>query len=131
MSDEGAIPPGAADAFVAFLPVRDLERSRTFYGETLGLELARDQGSCLIYRVAPGGYLGLCESRDGTTATHPQLIATIVTDDVDEVYARLTAAGAETEGPPRDTPEYRIRHLFARDPDGYRLEVQRFWEPLD
>jgi catechol 2,3-dioxygenase-like lactoylglutathione lyase family enzyme len=31
---------------------------------------------------------------------------------------------------PADNPPYRIYNAFVRDPNGYLLEIQRFWEPL-
>jgi hypothetical protein len=45
------------------LHVADLDRSAAFHGGKLGLELARDQGACLIKRVAGPGFLGLCSHR--------------------------------------------------------------------
>ena len=55
---------------------------------------------------------------------------TLVAEDVDAVYQRLKQFGVEIEAPPKLNEHYGIYHFFARDPDGYRLEVQRFLEPL-
>jgi catechol 2,3-dioxygenase-like lactoylglutathione lyase family enzyme len=57
-------------------------------------------------------------------------VLTFVTDDVDGWFARLEAAGAEVVQRPTDKPQYRIYNAFVRDPDGYLVEIQRFWEPL-
>lgn len=114
------------DAQITFLNVADLGRSAQFYGTTLGLELARDQGPCLIYRVAGGAYVGLCDH-------HPPepdgIIVTLVADDVDAWAARLTAAGVEVDGPSA-SERFAIYHLFVRDPDGHLIEIQRFDDPL-
>ena len=59
-----------------------------------------------------------------------RLIITFVTDDVDGCHARLSAASVPTDGPPRENPRYQIYHFFARDPAGYRVEVQRFLHPF-
>ena len=120
--------PGTAgfEAQVTFLHVADLGRAAAFYGATLGLELVRDQGACLIYRVTADAYLGLCDHRE------PQpggVIVTLVTDDVDGWAARLAAAGHEVDGP-HDNERFAIHHLFVHDPDGHLVEVQRFDEPL-
>jgi catechol 2,3-dioxygenase-like lactoylglutathione lyase family enzyme len=121
-------------AFIAFRPVRDLAASRDFYVRDLGLALARDQGACLIVRVAPGGYLGLCQAgydgNDEPPSADDRLIATLVVDDVEAVHRRLLRLGAELDGPPRHNPRFGILQFFARDPDGYRIEVQRFDQPL-
>ena len=116
------------DGFIGFYPCRDLRRATLFYGR-LGLEVARDQGSCVIFRVAAGAYLGFCE-HDRSSPEHPGLIVTLLVDDVDAAYKQLSAVGAPTEGLPRVNERFGIYHFFARDPEGYRLEVQRFLDPL-
>lgn len=121
------------ERLIAFYPSRDLGASRAFYGGVLGLTLARDQGSCLIFEVASAGYLGFCRHDrlpGGEGAQHAGLILTLVTHDVDGAYAHLVAHGVACEGPPEWSETYGIYHLFARDPDGYRVEIQRFREPL-
>ena len=86
---------------ITFLDTRDLGRTADFYERILGLRLARDQGSCRIYHVSGSSYVGFCERADAPP--QPQ--------------------GAEN-------PPYRIYNAFVRDPNGYLLEIQRFWEPL-
>lgn len=129
MSDD-TTPTG----LVSFRPVRDLAASRDFYERDLGLELVRDQGACLIFRVAPGGYLGVCQAgydgRDDPLPHDDRWIETIVIDDVEAVHRRMLAYGAETDGPPRHNERFGITQFFVRDPDGYRIEVQRFDDPL-
>ena len=122
-------PPAAWNAFVAFYPVADLAATRDFYERELGLELARDQGGCLIFRAAGRGFVGFCGS-DEPAPRHPGVILAFATDDVRRVYRRLRAHGVETEGPPRDHPDHAVTHVFAIDPDGYRVEVRRFHDPL-
>ena len=117
-------PPRIAQQ-VTFISVSDLERSGRFYEDDLALPLVLDQGSCRIYRVAGTGFLGICAG-----APAPEgIIVTLVTEEVEEWYEHLTARGVETEAPPKENERYRIVHFFARDPDGYRVEVQRFLDP--
>lgn len=113
------------DASIVFFPVADLEAASRFYADILGLPLELDQGGIRIYRAAGGGYLGICRN-DNPPLADDRLILTFVTAEVDDWYERLVAAGVSTDGPPRENPRYRIYHFFARDPDGYRIEVQRF-----
>ena len=122
-----ASPPIAQQ--ITFLDTRDLARTAEFYERILGLRLARDQGTCRIYHVAGSAYLGFCERPDAT-APASGLTLTLITDDVDGWCGRLRAHGAEFVKEPADNPPYRIYNAFVRDPNGYLLEIQRFWEPL-
>jgi catechol 2,3-dioxygenase-like lactoylglutathione lyase family enzyme len=115
---------------VTFLDTPDLAGTADFYERVLGLRLARDQGTCRIYRVCGTAYLGFCQ-RDDAPRPAPHVTLTLVTDQVDEWFERLRAHGAEIVKEPADNPPYRIYNGFARDPNGYLIEIQRFWEPLE
>jgi hypothetical protein len=45
---------------------------------------------------------------------------------LDRVHRAVTAAGIQTDGPPRFNADYGVYHFFTKDPDGYTVEVQRF-----
>lgn len=109
---------------ITFLFVADLHRAAGFYGGTLGLPMVVDQGDCRIYRVHGDAFVGICE-RTGDRSTRG-LLLTLVTDDVDEWHERLIEAGVRCDEPPATNDRYRIRHAFYRDPDGHRIEIQRF-----
>lgn len=114
------------DAQITFLYVSDLQRSADFYENVLGLQLVTDQGSCRIYRAAGRqAYLGICEGA-ATEANVDTLIFTLVTADVDGWFRRVTSRGWPCEDPPSTNARYNIYHFFLRDPDGYKLEIQRF-----
>ncbi len=114
---------------ITFLPTHDLAATHHFYANLLGLPLVRDQGDCRIYRLTERAYVGFCQR-----ATLPDppasVILTCLVDDVDAVYAELTAAEVASESAPQLNPRYRIHHAFLRDPNGYRIEIQRFLDPL-
>jgi catechol 2,3-dioxygenase-like lactoylglutathione lyase family enzyme len=119
---------------ITFLDTDDLARTAEFYEGILGLRLARDQGTCRIYHVCGGAYLGFCR-RDPASAVAPRgaagvAVLTLITDEVDAWCARLEARGVEIVKQPADSPSYRIYNAFVRDPNGYLVEIQRFWEPL-
>lgn len=116
------------DQQIVFLPVRDLAVSSRFYGEVLGLRMALDQGSCSIFQWTGGAYIGLCERADGVEPAE-RVFLTLVTQDVEGWHAHLSAHGIETDGPPRENADYKIIQFFAKDPDGYTIEVQKFLDP--
>jgi catechol 2,3-dioxygenase-like lactoylglutathione lyase family enzyme len=115
------------DAGITFCATTDLDATSAFYETLLGLPMVLDQGECRIYRAAPGCYVGFCR-KDEQPATDGVVI-TLVTDEVDEWGRRLSEAGVTIEKPPQANPKYAIYHLFARDPNGYLVEIQRFDDP--
>ena len=114
---------------ITFLDTRDLGRTADFYERILGLRLARDQGTCRIYQVSGNAYVGFCERADAP-APAGGLTLTLITEHVDEWCRHLKAHGVKFVKEPADNPPYRIYNAFVRDPNGYLVEIQRFWEPL-
>jgi len=112
---------------ITFICTGDLESSTRFYGDLLGLPLVMDQGSCMIFRAAPGAFIGVCR-REGTVPPEG-VILTLVTTDVEGWYRRLMDAGVEFEKAPTFNPDYDITHCFCRDPAGCLVEIQHFEDP--
>lgn len=117
--------PMRARSLITFCYTDNLSVTDKFYQGVLGLPLVLDQGTCHIYCVTEGAYIGFCR-RSAVGIDHDDLILTLVTDDVDGWYERLKASGATVVEPPRTDERLGIYHFFARDPNGYRLEFQRF-----
>jgi len=114
--------------FIAFLPAPAWEATRYFYEQVLGLPCVLEQIDCCIYQVVGTGYIGFCQRAE---APHPaeRVILTLVTQEVDAWYAHLQTHGVEIVKPPTYNERYQIYHLFARDPNGYLIEIQRFDDP--
>jgi len=115
---------------VTFLYTEDLETSADFYERVLGLPTVLDQGTCRIFRVAQGAYVGMC-TREGANRDSRDVIFTMATDgkSVDDWHAHLVAEGVEIEKPPTYSEAYNIYHIFFFDPNGYKLEIQEFRDP--
>ncbi len=116
------------DSQITFCYTDNLARTAEWYEQVLGLRLAVDQGKCRIYQVAGQSFIGFCQ-RDAVGINHDDLILTFVTDDVDGWYDRLRGHRAITSGEPATSEGFGIYHFFARDPNGYRIEFQRFLAP--
>ena len=126
--------PAPFEQQVTFLYASDPERSWRFYGETLGLELALDQGACRIYRVVGReGFLGVCRASAATPPPPDRaprgVVLTLVTPDVDGWHALLKSRGVAFDTEPRHSERYNVYSCFFRDPDGYLLELQKFLAP--
>jgi catechol 2,3-dioxygenase-like lactoylglutathione lyase family enzyme len=114
---------------ITFLHAQDLAATQHFYVDLLGLELARDQGTCLIFRVTESAFIGFCKHIPPIPSSR-SVILTLVSDDVDGWHKALKDKGLSTLAQPTYNPDYHIYHFFLEDPDGYRIEIQRFEEPL-
>jgi catechol 2,3-dioxygenase-like lactoylglutathione lyase family enzyme len=112
---------------VTFLRVTDLDRSTSFYRDTLGLEVVLDQGDCRILRVTDTAFIGICAREE--PADKNSTLVTLVTDAVDAWHRSLQEANVPCEKAPQVHPKYNVYHAFYRDPDGYLIEVQQFLDP--
>ncbi len=70
----------------------------------------------------------LCFETPMATATTPlnaigPTHVALTVPDLDELYARITAAGFEFNAPPRVSPDGGAKVAFCRDPDGTFLEL--------
>ena len=78
----------SVDQQITFLATRDLMQTREFYSHVLSLRETRDQGSCLIFQVTMGAYVGFCQ-RAEVPETGRGLIFTLVVEDVDAWHELL------------------------------------------
>src|SRR6185436_2951849 len=85
-------PPLANAPLTTILPVRDLDRARRFYVDTLGLTPvgARRDGQ-FVLRAGDGSHVSLFRKPEGTRAEHTALSFEV--GDLDGAIARLEARG--------------------------------------
>ena len=119
--------------FETHLTVRSLDRSITFYRDTLGLTLAsvvESRRAAFFWIGRPGhGMLGLWESGAGVLSMHLHFAFTVDLDDVLSAPARLRAAGIEPldfDARPTNEPVVLAwmpaAAVYFTDPDGHSLE---------
>ncbi|RPA20087.1 VOC family protein [Gordonia sp. OPL2] len=127
----------------AFLPQTDPEATLAFYRDTLGFEVRNDVGyeGMRWLTVGPPGQPGTSivlhppaadpGISDEERRTILELIAkgsygalTLGTDDIDGLFERLEAGGAEVLQEPTDQP-YGVRDCAFRDPSGNLLRINQ------
>ena len=112
------------------VPVTDMERSKSFYGETLGLEQTSD-GGFPEFRLGDNGFLYLLSLESVGQAfrgPHDAGFALRV-PDVQEARQELEAKGVTFNGDVLDTG---VCHMaFFADPDGNQLVLHRHYAPRD
>jgi catechol 2,3-dioxygenase-like lactoylglutathione lyase family enzyme len=113
---------------VATIPVTDLERSKQFYGGTLGLRLLHENPFSVRYDAGGGSQLSLFK-RPPTKTEHT--LAHFEVDDIVAAVRDLKAKGVRfqeyTEGPLKTTDSIAQigpnRGAWFTDPDGSTLGV--------
>jgi catechol 2,3-dioxygenase-like lactoylglutathione lyase family enzyme len=101
----------------------DVEKSRAFYRDVLGLD-GGDGLDWILFYSAPGApelQISVMEL-DRTAGVHPDV--SIEADDVEALYEKAVAAGCEIVHPLTDEP-WGVRRFFVRDPNGAVINVMR------
>lgn len=111
------------------LLVADFSKSFRFYRDELGLPTEwQDTGSYAEFELGSDVRLALF-SRDEMAgdvdlrATGDGVLLVLDVGDVDEAYAKLKEKGVWFEDEPHDRPEWGLRIVHVRDPDGHLLEL--------
>jgi catechol 2,3-dioxygenase-like lactoylglutathione lyase family enzyme len=78
----------------ARIPVRDLQRARTFYAEKLGLEPSEERPGGLLYRCGSGEF-ALFESAGAASGDHTQMGWEV--EDIEATVEQLRARGVVFE----------------------------------
>ena len=117
------------EGLITFLYFNDLEKADHFYREIIGLELTIDQGFAKIFKLHGGSHIGLVDGKKGSLkpSNDKPVMVTLLVPDVDAWYRHLTAHGVETRSPPKDDPQTKTRYFMFQDPEGYVIEIQRFY----
>lgn len=97
--------------------VRDLEQTRRFYSEALGLELALNEGF-LLGTLASGTELLFFEG-DAVRGTSPQIVFGLDAGGIDTVIESLATLGVQMLTPVTEAPGG--WSVEFKDPDGHPL----------
>ena len=117
------------DGLITFFYYEDLDEAGRFYSEVMGFELVTDQGWAKIFRVTGGAHVGVVDGERGYhKASHTKpVMLTVVVPDVDAWYDHLRRHGARILSEPHDNEELGLRMFLLEDPEGYVIEIQRFY----
>jgi lactoylglutathione lyase len=117
-----------AGIYEVAIRVRDMERARTFYMDTLGLEFGLEHPSKPWIFLRAGGQRGmLVLQAEGPDFPSQHYAFTVPDAELDEAVAALRAKGVKVTDPV--TIDWMpARSAYFSDPDGHALE---FCAPLE
>lgn len=113
---------------ITFLYFEKIDEAFNFFENTLGLEIADDQGTARIYKLAGGAFIGAVDSASGHCRAQSKnaVLITLVTEDVQGCYEALKAKGIVMQTPVQRPASFPVECFFFTGPGGYEFEVQRF-----
>lgn len=106
---------------IIFLSTTNREEVVEFYKTRFGMTVWIEQEDCTILRE-DNLILGFCQRESADTCG----IITFWVGSNKEVDALHAKHVDIAEGEPQVNEKYNIYHFFLRDPEGRRLEIQRF-----
>jgi predicted enzyme related to lactoylglutathione lyase len=98
----------------------DLDASRTFYKDVIGLDGGQGLDWIIFFGTDKREVQLSVMALDVKAHQHPDV--SIEVDDVDDIYERAVAAGAEITYPITDE-DWGLRRFFVRDPNGAIINV--------
>jgi catechol 2,3-dioxygenase-like lactoylglutathione lyase family enzyme len=107
-----------------FVSVLDLQATHRFYVGLLGLEVLEGGPGGGYMRLGGGGggfHIGF-EAIPAAAVPTDGIEIVIRVEDVDDLFERFVVAGVAVEVPPADQA-WGARHLWLRDPTGYRVSI--------
>jgi catechol 2,3-dioxygenase-like lactoylglutathione lyase family enzyme len=106
--------------------VADLDASKAFYGEKLGIKLAFEVPGQLVFFDLAGIWLMLSVASEREPA-QPGSVLYFEVDDINAAYAELQERGVGFLGEPHkiaDMGSYELWMAFFRDPDNTALAIR-------
>lgn len=118
MLEKTARPAGRLGALL--LTVKDLDRSATFYMDTLGLALTRRQGAFAYFDA--GDFLLVLQQFPAMNAPQKTYFVVFRVEDIDAAHGALAAKGIEFHMPIVPFFDDQFGANFS-DPDGHTLTI--------
>ena len=105
------------------IPSSDIEKSKLFYRDFLGLELALDMGWVLTFvsKSNPAVQLTILE-KDTDQIIESGISITIEVDDIESIYKKAISSEFEISYPITNE-SWGVRRFFVKDPNGVNVNI--------
>lgn len=113
-------------AGIIFFNTENMDKTRNFYIEIMGMKVWLEQKDCIILRH-DNMLIGFCK---GTRPFRESLITFFYTEkkEIDEIYEKLKNSAISG---PVFNKDYNIYHFYAKDPEERDIEIQYFCHFID
>ncbi len=115
------------ESLIVFFPCNDIERTKDYYQNILGLPIHKDLGNT-IWVDTGYGYIGFVEYSPKRPPASGMCISFNLPseEDVDMMYEILSKRDViGLKDPPVKHPLFPVYSFFLSDPEGYTLEFQK------
>ena len=115
---------------ITFFYYNNLKKAAEFYENVMGFNLVQDQKWAKIFQISGEAYMGCVDGEIGYHKpydTKPVML-TIIVDDPDAWYDHIQYHNVETLSEPHDDEELNLRIFLLQDPEGYVIEIQKFYD---
>jgi lactoylglutathione lyase len=117
---------------ITFFYYRNLDKAAEFYRDIMGFELVQDQRWAKIFKINENAYMGCVDGNVGyhKPSVDKPVMLTIIVDDPDAWYEYFKRRDVETLNEPHDDEALNLRIFLLQDPEGYVIEIQKFYQPF-
>ena len=128
---KGQVQLGILDisSLVTFLYFEDLPKARSFFEDSLGLELTYDTGWAHIFKAGPGAFIGTVDKDRASVDTSGSVLISFNVDDVSIWHKRLEDVQMKGLSEIKSSSNSGVKSFFFKGPEGYDFEVQEFIDP--
>ena len=121
-----------ANGLITFFDYKDLKRATDFYQNIMGFNLIHDQKWAKIFQIVENSYVGCVDGNVGyhRPSKEKPVMLTLVVDDPDEWYRHFQKHSIKTINEPHDDKDLNLRIFLLYDPEGYVIEIQKFYQPF-
>jgi predicted enzyme related to lactoylglutathione lyase len=116
------------EGMITFTYHDDVEAAFRFYRDVLDLKPVMDRDWVKILRVGEDSHIGLVDSVKGylKPMEDKPVMLSIMVDDAEKWYNRLSEKGVKTNHPPKTSEEIHMKGFLTWDPSGYVVEILEF-----
>jgi predicted enzyme related to lactoylglutathione lyase len=116
------------EGMITFTYHEDVETAFRFYRDVLELTPVMDRDWVKILKVGNDCHIGLVNSEKGylKPMEDKPVMLTIMVEDAERWYQKLSERGAKTNHPPKTSEDIHMRGFLTWDPSGYVIEMLEF-----